>query len=222
MKTRLGKSHPGFVVAALVATLGCGAHRPPAYDVPPVLANREEVTAAMRAVGGGLEAQVILQMRVDEQGRVQEVKVIRESGVADLDDAALWIGEMMRFEPAQYEGHPVAAWVQIPVTFDVVTRVAGEPRLRNAPAVAAEIARDYPDVAGVARFRVQVGADGWITAVRDRNPSDAEVRKIARELVGKLTFVPAYRGGRDVAAWVNIVFEFDGRETRVYIEGQET
>ncbi len=222
MKTRLGRSHLGFVIAALTTTWGCGTHRPPAYDVPPVLANREEVTAAMRAVGAGLEAQVVLQMRVDEQGRVQELRIIRESGVADLDDAALWIGEMMRFEPAQFEGRPVAAWVEIPVTFDVVTRVAGQPRLRNAAALAAEIARDYPDVAGVARFRVQVGAEGWITAVRDRNPSDPEVRKIARDLIGKLTFVPAYRGGRDIAAWVNIVFEFDGPATQVYIEEQET
>ncbi len=221
MKTRLGTPLPGFVVA-LVAALGCGGHRPPAYDIPPVLANREEITSAMRAVGAGLEAQVILQMRVDPQGRVQEVKIIRESGVADLDDAALWIGEMMRFEPAQHEGRPVAAWVQIPVTFDVVTRVAGQPRLRNAPEVAAEIARDYPDLTGVARFRVQVGAEGWITAVRDRSPSDPDVRKVARELVGRLLFVPAYRGGRDVAAWINVVFEFDGAGTRVYIEGQET
>ncbi len=221
MKTRPGSSHP-LLVAALLAALGCGGHRPPPYDVPPVLANREEITSLMGAVGAGLEAQVVLQMHVDEQGRVQGVKVIRESGVADLDDAALWIGEMMRFEPAQYEGRPVPAWVQIPVTFDVVTRVAGHPRLRNGPAVAAEIARDYPELTGVARFRVQVNADGWITAVRDRDPSDPEARNVARELVGRLAFVPAYRGGRDIAAWVNIVFEFDGPESRVYIETPET
>ncbi len=129
---------------------------------------------------------------------------------------------MMRFEPAQYEGRPVVAWVQIPVTFDVVTRIAHRPRLRNGPDVAAQIARDYPELTGVARFRVRLDAGGWITAVRDRSPSDPEVRKAARRLVEKLIFVPAYRGGRNVSAWVNIVFEFDGQGSRVYIEGQET
>lgn len=221
MKTRLGSSHPAFVAAVLMA-LGCGGYRPPAYDVPPVLANREEITAAMRAVGAGLEARVVLRLYVDEEGRVGNAKITRRSGVAELDDAALWIGETMRFEPARYEGRPVPAWVEIPVTFDVVKRIADEPRLRNAAAVAALIARDYPDVRGVARFGVKVSIDGSIAEVRERRTSDPDVIKSARELIDQLDFLPAFRGRGEVTAWVELVFEFAGPDSRVFIESPKT
>ncbi len=122
----------------------------------------------MRAVGAGLETRVVLLLRVDEAGRAQDLRIVRKSGVPELDDAALWIGEMMRFEPARYQGRPVPAWVEVPVTFDVVTPVIHPPRLRNAEVVAAEIARDYPDLRGVARFRVEVDGVGWVSGVRDR------------------------------------------------------
>ncbi len=221
MNARLGISH-FFLATGLLAALACGGRRPPPYDVAPVLANREEVKAALRAVGGGLEARVVLQMRVDEEGRPQDVSVKRESGAPDLDDAALWVGEMMRFEPARYQGQPVSAWVEVPVTFDVVSRVISPPRLRNAEVIGAEIARDYPDLRGIARFRVQVDGVGWVSGVRDRRRSDPDVRKVARPLVDRLLFVPAFRGGEDIAAWVNIVFEFAGRNSRVYIESPKT
>ncbi len=211
-----------FLAMALLAALGCGGRRPPPYDVAPVLANREEVTAAMRAVGAGLETRVVLQMRVDEEGRAQDVRIIQKSGAPELDDAALWIGEMMRFEPARYEGRPVPAWVEVPVTFSVVTRAMSPPLLRNADAVAAEIARDYPDLRGVAHFRVQVNSVGTVRQVRDRRASDLEVANVARSLIRRLDFAPAFRGGRDISAWVDLVFEFAGPESRVYLESRET
>jgi TonB family protein len=211
------------VTAFLVGAPACSRNPPPAYDSPPVLANREEITAAMRAVGAGLEARVVLHLRVDEKGYVRDVRIADSSGLPELDDAALWIGEQMRFEPARYEGKPVAAWVEVPVTFDVVSRVVRAARLRNAEEVAAIMARDYPDLRGTARLRVQVGAEGWAKEIQERRPYDRDVMRAARELIEeRIKFWPAYKGGRQVATWVNLTVEFAGPKSRVYIDKSET
>jgi TonB family protein len=211
------------LAASLLALPGCGKKPPPAYDAPPVLINREEITAALHAVGAGLETRVVLHVWVDEKGYVREARIARSSGVAELDDAAVWIGEQMRFKPALFQGQPVPAWVEVPVTFDVVSRVVRPPRLRNAEEVAAVIARDYPDLRGTARLRVLVGAEGWVKETRERRPYDPEVMDAARELIDRqIKFWPAYKEGRQIAVWVNLVIEFAGPNSRIYIESSET
>lgn len=208
--------------AILGLTLSCGGQIPPAYDVPPVLANREEITEALRAVGGGLEAQVVLFVRVDERGRVRNVRIAQSSGDEELDDAARWIGEQMRFEPAQYEGRAVAALVQVPVTFDVVSSVTRAPRLRNAPDVEAAIARLHADLRGEARFKIRVSSEGEILLVKDARATDADVQSVARDLVNTMEFWPALESYRPVDAWVDVVLEFKGPRSRVRIESSET
>ena len=83
MNARFG---PAFVsmTAILLAISGCSSKTPTAYDSPPMLANREEITAAMHAVGAGLEARVVLQVRVDERGYVREALVAQSSGMPEL------------------------------------------------------------------------------------------------------------------------------------------
>ncbi len=209
--------------AVLCPILACGGNPQPVYDSPPTLANRDEITAAMAAVGAGLEARVVLQLRIDEHGYVQDVRVSRSSGNEELDDAATWIGEQMRFEPARHEGRAIAALVEVPVTFDVVKHVVRAPRLRNARHVEAIIARDYPDLRGTARFRLQIGTEGWVGKVEERFPSDGEVQPAARDLLeDHIRFWPAYREGRQVIGWVNLTIEFAGELSRVYLEGEET
>lgn len=222
MSARFGKVCVPMT-AVLLAVLACSGNPPPAYDSPPVLANREEITAAMSAVGAGLEARVVLQVRVDEEGYVREARVVQSSGMPELDDAAQWIGEKMRFKPAMHEGKPVAALVQIPVRFDVVSHVVRAPRLRNAAEVEAIIGRDYPDLRGTARFRIQVGPEGWVREVKTRQPSDREVMSAAQKLIGDwLKFSPAYKEGREITASVYLTIEFAGEYSRVYLESDET
>jgi TonB family protein len=207
-----------LVAAALFSALSCaGRSQPATYDIPPVLANREEIREAMTAVGAGFEAQVVLRVRVDEQGRVSHVRISKSSGDNNLDAAAEWIGEQMRFEPARRDGAAVAALVDVPVTFDVVRRVVHPPRMRNGDEVVAKMIREYPDLEGTARFRVHVGPEGWPREVKDR-PSDQEVARAAHDLMNDLVFWPAYRRDNVVEAWVNVVFEFAGVRSRVYIE----
>lgn len=213
-----------FPATAFVLTaLGCGGKAPPAYDQPPVLANREEITAAMAAVGAGLEARVVLQVHVDRRGYVRDAYVAHGSGSQELDDAAMWIGEQMRFDPAMHQGQPVAAWVQVPVVFDVVSSVVRAPRIRNAPEVAAVMARDYPDLRGSARVSVEVGPEGWVREIKERSSTDREVMAAALDLLDDwVRFHPGYKEGRELSAWVNLTFQFSGERSRVYIESAET
>lgn len=202
----------------LLGGMACGGHNPPEYESPPVLINRDEITAAMTAVGAGLEARVILLIRVDDRGRVRDVRVGEGSGSSDLDDAAVWIGQQMRFEPARNEGRAVAALIRVPITFDVVSHVVRPARLRNAEELAAVMARDYPDLMGTARFRVRVGPEGWVRETRESRPRDEQVIDAARQILKELEFWPAQEAGKGVASWVTVTLRFAGDGSRVYIE----
>ncbi len=207
------------VAAVLLALPACSSKAPPLYDTPPVLANREEITAAMRAVGAGLEAKVVLQVRVDERGYVREARVEKSSGLRELDDAAMWIGEQMRFHPARHGGKAVAALVEVPVTFDVVSQVVRSPKLKNAAVVEAIMAREYPDLRGIARFRIQIGAEGWVKNLRTRPGSDGAAVSAARKLIEDyLEFWPAFKEGREITDWAYLTLEFAGELSRVYME----
>jgi TonB family protein len=209
--------------AVLCSILACGGNPQPVYDSPPTLANRDEITAAMAAIGAGLEARVVLQLRINDRGYVEDVRVARSSGNDELDDAATWIGEQMRFQPARHEGRATAALVEVPITFDVVRQVVRPPRLRNARHVEAIIARDYADLRGTARFRLQIGTEGWVGKVEERFPIDEEVMSVARDVLeDHIKFWPAYREGRQVIGWVNLTIDFAGEFSRVYLEGDET
>jgi TonB family protein len=207
-----------FGTALLVAVTACGSHAPPQYDSPPVLANRDEIQAAMRAVGAGLEARVLLLIHVDTTGRVASIRVKKSSGSNELDDAAEWIGRQMRFEPAIDDGRAVAALVEIPVRFDVVRMAVRPARLRNAEEIEARIVRDFGDTRGTARFRVSIGPEGWVQETQDRSPYDDAAQRAARRLIDDLRFWPSYHGDSARASWVILVFEFAGPETRVYID----
>ncbi|UCF20091.1 MAG: energy transducer TonB [Gemmatimonadota bacterium] len=216
---KMRSSRPSFFGVALgVLIVACGGHTPPPYDNPPVLANRDDIEAAMRAVGAGLEARVVLFLRIDASGQVQSVRVGRSSGSVELDDAAMWIGRQMRFEPARSEGKAVPALVEIPVTFDVVKQVVRSARLRNSEEIAARIVREHGDVRGKARFRILVGTEGWVIDRQDRRPFSEAAQAAARKLIDDVMFTPAYRGDRAIVSWVMLIFEFAGPETRVYID----
>lgn len=205
--------------AVCAVGLSCSSSRvEPEFDVAPTLANREEITEAMRAVGAGIEARVVLLVHVDKNGQVTSVRVQKGSGDAGLDDAAQWIGEQMRFEPARHEGEPVAAWVTVPVTFDVVTIGLSPPRLRNAEQVVAVIASEHPNLSGTVQLRLRIDISGDVKRVRELQASNREALNAARSLVRRLEFSPALRGFQEVNTWINVSFEFNGPDSRVWVE----
>ena len=65
----------------------------------------------------GIEGTVLLRMRITEQGRVEDVRVERSAGHAELDQSAIDAVRRWRFEPARRNGVPVAEPVQLPVVF---------------------------------------------------------------------------------------------------------
>jgi periplasmic protein TonB len=94
---------------------GAGVTQPPRYEAGGE-ANpwpRYPVAARRR----GIEGEVLVRVAVGLDGRAERVQVVQSSGSALLDKAAIEAPERWRFEPARAAGQPVAATVEIPVTF---------------------------------------------------------------------------------------------------------
>lgn len=62
---------------------------------------------------------VILEVFVDRQGSVGEVKVFKSSGYAILDKTALKSVKKWEFEPGKHGGDNVEMWVRVPVRFQL-------------------------------------------------------------------------------------------------------
>ncbi len=71
-------------------------------------------TAARRR---GLEGRVVLRVFVAADGRARSVSVRAGSPHPILDEAAVETLRRWRFEPARQAGVPVAAWIDVPITF---------------------------------------------------------------------------------------------------------
>lgn len=67
----------------------------------------------------GEQGKVLVKALVDPQGHVAELSVRKTSGYPRLDQAALNSVKNWKFVPAQRNGENVAAWVLVPVLFDL-------------------------------------------------------------------------------------------------------
>ena len=67
----------------------------------------------------GHQGTVRLRVLVTAEGRAADVQIAGSSGVASLDEAALRAVRRWRFTPARHGGHASAAWVLIPVRFQL-------------------------------------------------------------------------------------------------------
>ena len=93
-------------------------------DEPPV-ESRYEVAALnnpkppypLAARRQGAEGRVVLRAQVLEDGRCAEVRIVRSSGHTLLDESALSAVRRWRFVPATRAGTPVAASVDVPISF---------------------------------------------------------------------------------------------------------
>lgn len=113
---------------AAVTGAAIGDHETGTVEVRPELRNRVQIARmiereyppAARALG--IHAQVMVRMRVMEDGRPDPVEVLRSSGSAQFDAAALRVAAEMRFRPGRVHGEPVKVWVQIPIDFHPPSR----------------------------------------------------------------------------------------------------
>jgi len=95
------------------------------YTVAPDLRNREEVGRALEREyppllrDAGIGGTVVVYLFIDEEGAVQNTRVHTSSGHTSLDEAALRVGNVMRFSPAMNRDKKVPVWVSLPITFQV-------------------------------------------------------------------------------------------------------
>ena len=119
--------------------------------------------AAMR----GLRGIVILELIIDEEGRVATADVVRS--VPPFDEAALSAARQWEYEVTQVAGRPVRVRVTVPITFALklpeMTRAEGIPEMRQGAAPAFP-----PGAQGAAR----VVAD--VTLLPDGSVAEASVR----------------------------------------------
>jgi protein TonB len=116
-------SAPPAQVAALptgdlvdsAAAPGAGTSEPPRYEAGGEANPCPRYPAAARR--RGIEGEVLVEVRVGADGAPAGVEILRSSGSALLDAAAVEALERWRFEPARSGGQPVAGTVEIPVTF---------------------------------------------------------------------------------------------------------
>jgi TonB family protein len=80
---------------------------------PPRVQSDSKLDYPIAAQMDGIEGQVDLGLFVNSSGVPDEVKVMKSSGHAVLDDAALVFAKKVTFEPAQVDGKAVSAWTRL-------------------------------------------------------------------------------------------------------------
>jgi len=103
--------------------------------VTPVLVNDQEVFRAIHtgipvdgdALAAGAVA--VVHLLVDETGVVKQRRIAEGSGYEALDEAALAVGALATFEPAETETGPTEAWVAM--TVGLVRKPSGLKQLRE-------------------------------------------------------------------------------------------
>lgn len=95
------------------------------FEVPPVVQNRAEVQRTLQREyppllkDSGIEGVVKIWLYIDENGVVQDREVNTTSGYDAFDNAALKVGDVMKFSAALNRDKKVAVWVQMDIAFTI-------------------------------------------------------------------------------------------------------
>lgn len=95
------------------------------FTQAPQIANRAEIVAAMQEEyppllrEAGIGGRIVLFFFIDSTGLVQDVRLEESSGHPALDEAALRVASVYRFEPAKDRDQNVPVWVMFPITFQM-------------------------------------------------------------------------------------------------------
>ena len=87
------------------------------YDDPPVPLTPIRPKYPEIAQEAGIEGTVVVQVFVNEKGRVTETKILKGISDSGLDEAAIKAIEKVKFRPAKAKGKKVGVWISIPVNF---------------------------------------------------------------------------------------------------------
>ncbi len=92
------------------------------YDEKPkpiggFVAIQQHLVYPQEAKDAGIEGTIIVHAFVDENGQVQETKILKGIPNTGFDEAAVAAIKGVSFEPAKDEGKPVGIWISVPVNF---------------------------------------------------------------------------------------------------------
>jgi protein TonB len=100
---------------------GSAEPEPVAYrataEVTPELLHRVAPVYPELARMAGAEGRVLLDVWIDETGRVRNVQVLRSDAASTLEQAAIEAVRQWLFSPARQGGRPVAVRVSVPIEF---------------------------------------------------------------------------------------------------------
>lgn len=88
-----------------------------AVDAPPRATVRRPPVFPRRARALGQEGKVTLSVLIDEDGKVEQVRVLDADPPGVFDEAAIEAVRGWRFEPARYQGNKVRVWARQTLRF---------------------------------------------------------------------------------------------------------
>jgi TonB family protein len=167
MTSRFRAPHWNLAAAALLLFLGGGATGVSAPDAPPAgppyrvgdkVTRPEKISGAAPvytelARRAQISGTVILEAIIDEQGNVENAKVLKGQPMG-LDQAAVDAVQTWKFKPATLEGRPVKVYYVLTVNFSVERDPPLGPQLqrflKENPEFAAHVlAKRYPEAAAL-------------------------------------------------------------------------
>jgi TonB family protein len=95
---------------------------PPIDAIKPQLIGDLDLEYPERMIAIEAEGLVIVGAALDVEGRVFETRVLKSSGFAELDSAAVNAVRKARFSPAMQHNKPLAVKISVPVRFDLRKR----------------------------------------------------------------------------------------------------
>lgn len=152
------------------------------FSVRPEVRNREEVVAALERafaeLGGdpGIGGTADVWLFVDEESRVQDIRLNRSTGHRDLDGVAIGLSDVIELTSALNRDQERAVWVSLPIAF-----TAGDAREPRGYAVPEAGNRRSPVITESTHFAAPADTEtGAVTgmirhAATDRPVADAQV-----------------------------------------------
>ncbi len=89
----------------------------PSLERQVALASRPQLMYPSQALRVGEQGTVLVLAQVDVNGQVSDARVVRRSGSSILDHAASNEVRRWKFAPALHDGRPIAANVEVPVSY---------------------------------------------------------------------------------------------------------
>jgi periplasmic protein TonB len=89
------------------------------FDVQPRFNDNAPIPYPREAIDAKFDGSILLRLRIETDGHVSDVQVVRSTGHAILDEAAVKTVKTWRGEPARFVGRAVAATVLLPVRFQL-------------------------------------------------------------------------------------------------------